>query len=654
MVVHEPVITLCAPDLTVSGNELGAELPDLTAQIQVTDICTPSDLHQIAQNPPPGTFVAPGEHVVTFTVVNARGANAHCQCTVVIHRPSPSSTVSISDSTVMEGNGGTSEAVFIVSLSAASVLPVSVNFETCPMSGPATARPGLDYVPYAGTVVFEPGEIGKTIPVNAHGSAHALIHRSPPSSAEGIELRLARSEAVFLATWTAPAGAFQLQERDDLGTQTDWRIVGLPVLASGNNRTVVLPNCRSTGFYRLARAEASEEDGASQPVRVEVLADVLCEPDERFAVNLSRPVNAVIGKAQGIATIRDDDCSGDPVEVLVLPSSPGPETDLVHQYLAEEGLTCRFLDPAELTADSLTGCHLVIWDDCGTTEELRADKVASLRQAHTEGIPLYLIGGHLAGAGTNLAEPFRSQWTDLTGLLPANSQSDNDHISVLLASGHHVVNGAFGFVEDFACEPLESVTVAGIDHTVLARWSESAAVLAWEDALSGTRRVTQNFLLSSFSADPASVGERRRLFLNSVWWLLGRPFCGLTDLAVTQTASPTAVSTNVPVTFLVTVQRSGECPAADVTVTDILPPNVTLQSVIAPQGVWTHENGVVTFNLGAFDAMFLELRVTVVPLMPGPLVNRVKIRGNDRDPSLGNNLSSLEILVLESGADARE
>jgi parallel beta-helix repeat protein len=45
----------------------------------------------------------------------------------------------------------------------------------------------------------------------------------------------------------------------------------------------------------------------SQPLPVAVLGDVLVEPDETLAVNLSSPVNGTIADGQGVGTIGDDD-----------------------------------------------------------------------------------------------------------------------------------------------------------------------------------------------------------------------------------------------------------------------------------------------------------------------------------------------------------
>jgi hypothetical protein len=54
---------------------------------------------------------------------------------------------------------------------------------------------------------------------------------------------------------------------------------------------------------------------------------------------------------------------------------------------------------------------------------------------------------------------------------------------------------------------------------------------------------------------------------------------------------------------------------------------------------------VVTFQLGVLDEVFLQLKVTIVPLKPGAMVNAVRIRGNEREQTLANNASNLTVEV---------
>ena len=79
--------------------------------------------------------------------------------------PPPPPTVSIGDATVTEGNAGTLNAAFTVTLSAAFGQPVTVNYSTA--NGTATA--GSDFQTASGTLTFAPGETSKTITVAVLG-----------------------------------------------------------------------------------------------------------------------------------------------------------------------------------------------------------------------------------------------------------------------------------------------------------------------------------------------------------------------------------------------------------------------------------------------------------------------------------------------------
>src|SRR5256885_2037577 len=73
--------------------------------------------------------------------------------------------LAINDVSVVEGNSGTTNAVLIVSLSAATAQTVTVNYATAN----GTAPGGTDYVFTNGTLTFQPGETSKTITVRVLG-----------------------------------------------------------------------------------------------------------------------------------------------------------------------------------------------------------------------------------------------------------------------------------------------------------------------------------------------------------------------------------------------------------------------------------------------------------------------------------------------------
>jgi hypothetical protein len=79
--------------------------------------------------------------------------------------PPPPPTLSIGDVTITEGNAGTTNAVFTVSLSAASDTTVTVSYATA--NGLATA--GSDYVAKSGTLTFPAGTTSQTLAVAVNG-----------------------------------------------------------------------------------------------------------------------------------------------------------------------------------------------------------------------------------------------------------------------------------------------------------------------------------------------------------------------------------------------------------------------------------------------------------------------------------------------------
>lgn len=74
-------------------------------------------------------------------------------------------TLSVSDVSVVEGNSGTTNAVFTVTLSAASANAVSVRYATAN----GTAQAGSDYTGQSGTLTFSPGQTSRTISVPVFG-----------------------------------------------------------------------------------------------------------------------------------------------------------------------------------------------------------------------------------------------------------------------------------------------------------------------------------------------------------------------------------------------------------------------------------------------------------------------------------------------------
>ena len=111
-------------------------------------------------NEPTETFFVNVTSVVNAVVVDGQGVG-----TIVNDDPLPS--LSIDDVTVVEGNAGTVNAVFTVTLNAASGQTVQVNYATAD----GTATQPADYTNTTGTLTFTPGQTARTITVPVIGEA---------------------------------------------------------------------------------------------------------------------------------------------------------------------------------------------------------------------------------------------------------------------------------------------------------------------------------------------------------------------------------------------------------------------------------------------------------------------------------------------------
>src|SRR4051794_2508057 len=115
----------------------------------------------------------------------------------VASKPLPFPQITISDALVFEGDGGTTNAIFEVTLIGGSNEVVSVNYSTADNS--ATA--GSDYTSASGTVVFNAGESNKTIVVTVSGDTEPendevlLVNLSNPVN--GVLLRAQAAGTIY-------------------------------------------------------------------------------------------------------------------------------------------------------------------------------------------------------------------------------------------------------------------------------------------------------------------------------------------------------------------------------------------------------------------------------------------------------------------------
>lgn len=277
---------------------------------------------------------APGETSKTVTVVVKGDTTFEANETFVLELDNPSGapvtkaqgvgtitdddtapTLSIDDVSVLEGNSGTKNMTFTVSLSAASGLPVTVNYGTAN----GTALSGSDYGLLSGLqLTFAPGETSKTVNIVVSGDQDLeqdetlLVNLS---NATGATLSDAQGIGTITNDDTAPTisiGDASVAEGNS-GT-TDLVFTVSLSAASFQPITVKYATANGTaiapGDYTAALGQVTFAPGqTSQTITVPIFGETIFEKgaDETLLVNLSAPTNADIADAQATGTILNDD-----------------------------------------------------------------------------------------------------------------------------------------------------------------------------------------------------------------------------------------------------------------------------------------------------------------------------------------------------------
>ncbi|MCI0535306.1 MAG: HYR domain-containing protein [Verrucomicrobiales bacterium] len=244
------------------------------------------------------------------------------QALVTIRNDDPVPSFSVSDGTVREGDSGSTEIQFSVSLSGPSSQAVSARYST----RDGTASAPSDYSTATGEVLFPAIE-------SLTSTAGKQATRTVPV------LQISRGSTGLVLSWASTDDTYELQSMDLLGPPGAWETVNDPVLISNGRSSVTLEPSASLRFYRLVLRN-SGTPSLTKTVTVTVVGDLTFEADESFRLVLTAPVNAVLGRAEAEGRIQNDD--------------PLPALILVDGSVAEEegtaNVTLRLSQPSGLMA----------------------------------------------------------------------------------------------------------------------------------------------------------------------------------------------------------------------------------------------------------------------------------------------------------------
>ena len=122
-----------------------------------------------------------------------------------------------------------------------------------------------------------------------------------------------------------------------------------------------------------------------------------------------------------------------------------------------------------------------------------------------------------------------------------------------------------------------------------------------------------------------------------------------TDLAIVKTATPAFVYVGQTLTYTLAVTNYGGSAATGVTVTDALPATETLLSDSSSQGTISVAGNTLTASLGPMADLgtaTITLVVRVNAAAGSTVINSASVTGNEQDPNLSNNESSVSTPVL--------
>ncbi len=257
------------------------------------------------------------------------------ECTIIDDDEEPEPPVlAIGSVGVLEGDSGTVDAVFNVTLSGQAQGTVTVGYAS--RDGSATAASG-DYRSASGTLTFAPGETLQQVTVEVAGDTEVepnetfFVDLSTPDGAEIVD---GRGEGTILNDDEAPPDPpvvsiddVSLVEGDE-GTMNATFTVELSRATGGADGTVTVGYATEDGTataadgdYRSASGTLSFAPGQmSRELTVEVVGDTRVEADEAFAVVLSNPDGATLGDDRGEATILNDDEEPSRIRIADAPS----------------------------------------------------------------------------------------------------------------------------------------------------------------------------------------------------------------------------------------------------------------------------------------------------------------------------------------------
>ena len=298
---------------TADGSAIAGD--DYDALTTTTLTFAPGEIHQVVSVDIHGDRTT--EENETFDVVLSAPVNAIIKtdaatATGTITNDDDPPVISAMDGAIAEGDIGSSVLDMLVTLSNPSALPVKVKWATAD----ATAEAGSDYRAGDGELTFAPGVTEMFVQIVIDGDTTV-----EPNQTFGLILSYPENATIGQAEAVGTIGNDDTQifigDASIVEGDAGQNYLELEVTLSGPTDfevRVAYETAEGTAIgggvdYYTANGELTfEPQQTSLWITVPIVGDTITEPAELFVVDLSNPVNAVLGDdGQGLGTIEDND-----------------------------------------------------------------------------------------------------------------------------------------------------------------------------------------------------------------------------------------------------------------------------------------------------------------------------------------------------------
>ena len=387
--------------------------------------------------------------------------------------------LSVNDVSLTEGQEGSNDILFTVTLSAVSDEIVTVDYTT----EDDTATAGIDYTATNGTLTFAPGETSQTVEVAVNddslyeGSESFLLKLSNASNAN---LEDFQGIGTIIDDDVAPPGLtinnVSVTEGNEGATSAQLTVT----LDAVSDQTITVDYSTEDGSATAGQDYVAKSETltitpgeTTKTIDFVINGDTVSESNETFKVNLSNANNAQILDNQGIVTILNDE-----------ENPGGGNTDyVVGAYYPEWGIYDRDFQVEDIPAENLTHIFYAFAKINGNGEVEPFDSWAATQATFGN---KYTSGESQAGKAGNFAE------------LQALKQ-EHPHLTNMISIGGWTLSGPFS---DVALTETSREVFANSAVDFMVEYGFDGIDIDWEYPVSGGRpgniyrpEDTQNYTL---------------------------------------------------------------------------------------------------------------------------------------------------------------